>query len=629
MVERETPKGGEVGRFRTYLANDWGQWLDEYPELGTVFGLPGFDDRWTDDSPKGIEARRRHLRESLDRLRALHRGALPPVERLNYDLYKELLETARSGLAFGFDPLPLRLGMPHNLWMPLNQMDGVHLSGPDLLYLQPRGSVSEYEAILRRMERLPSVVEQNIALLRVGLDRGFTPPRVAIRGVPDQLSGLLTEDPMVSSLLKPFTEFASRLAEADRVRLVTEARRLYAERLLPAFRELREFVVTTYLPACRETVAAAALPSGENMYRYLVGWQTTTTRTPAEIHRIGLAEVERIRAAMESVKASAGFPGSLAEFFEFLRTDPRFFHARAEDLLDGYRILGKKIDPTLGRLFGRLPRLPYGVAPVPEFRAPSSPTAYYLSGAASTGRPGTFYANTYDLTARPRWEMEALALHESVPGHHLQIALAEELDGTPDFRRYSGYTAFVEGWGLYAESLGEELGFYQDPYSRFGQLTYDIWRSIRLVVDTGMHALGWSRDRAIQFFRDNSGKSELDIQVEVDRYIVWPGQALAYKIGQLKLRELRTYSEKHLGERFDVRGFHDLVLGEGAVTLGLLEARVHDWVERLSASREGPRTPSKAKGRRSGRRPPTRAPPKRPRQSPPAVRRGRVGRARR
>jgi uncharacterized protein (DUF885 family) len=325
------------------------------------------------------------------------------------------------------------------------------------------------------------------------------------------------------------------------------------------------------------------LPNGREAYAFLVQWHTTTDLTPEQVHEIGMAEVRRIRSAMEALIATTGFRGTFAEFNEFLRTDPRFFYGSPEELVDGYRVIAKKTDPSLTRLFGRLPRMQYGVLPVPDFRASTSPAAYYVSGAPATGRPGYFYANTFKVGVRARWEMEALTLHEAVPGHHLQISLAQELADLPEFRRHTGYTAFVEGWGLYAESLGDELGLYQDPYSKFGQLTYDMWRSIRLVVDTGMHALGWTRERAIQFFRENNGKSDQDIQVEVDRYIVWPGQALAYKIGQLKFRELRTAAEQRLGERFDVRAFHDAVLEHSALPLGELESRVVQWIESRAA----------------------------------------------
>jgi prolyl oligopeptidase len=282
---------------------------------------------------------------------------------------------------------------------------------------------------------------------------------------------------------------------------------------------------------------------------------------------------------MDPLIASTGFKGDLSQFSQFLRTDPQFFYENSEDLLRGYRDICKRIDPELMRLFGQLPRLPYGVARVPEYSEKAQTTAYYEPGTFVGGRPGLFYANTYDLKMRPKWEMEALTLHESVPGHHLQISLAQELD-LPEFRRHGTFTAFIEGWGLYAESLGDELGLYRDPYSKYGQLTYEMWRAIRLVIDTGIHSMGWSRDDALKFFHDNSSKADHDIMVEVDRYIAWPGQALAYKLGQLKIRELRKRAEQKLGSRFDIRRFHDAVLGSGALPLDLLEKQMDEWLSR-------------------------------------------------
>ena len=563
---------------RRYLAEDWQRWLTEYPELATSFGFPGLNDRWTDDSPNGIDERKRHLKESLASLQRVEARDLPPHERTNYDLYRELLEVAVAGLAFGLDPLPFRLGVPHNLLVPLNQMEGIHLTASETLEIQPRERLSDYEDILRRLTSLPDALEQNLALLEAGRVQGFTPYRVAILGVPDQVRGLIPSDLTASPLLRAFTEFPSRIGDADRRRLLADAKRVYVDGVVPAFERLHDYLTLKYLPACRETAGVSSLPDGNALYRYLVHWETTTELTPKEIHEIGLGEVRRLRTAMEQLVAKTGFEGGFAEFLEFLRTDDRFFFSDEGALVDGYRVIAKKIDPGLARLFGRLPRLPYGVLPVPDFRAPSSPAAYYMPGAPATGRPGVFYANTHALHSRPRWEMEALCLHEAVPGHHLQIALAQELDDLPDFRRYSGPTAFVEGWGLYAESLGEELGQYEDPYSKMGEYTYDMWRSVRLVVDTGIHELGWTREEAIRFFRENAGKSDVDIAVEVDRYIVWPGQALAYKMGQLKIRELRSWAEHELGDRFDVRAFHDRVLEEGAVPLNLLESRVKAWV---------------------------------------------------
>ena len=332
-----------------------------------------------------------------------------------------------------------------------------------------------------------------------------------------------------------------------------------------------------YLPRTRETVALRDVPDGAAWYAFLARQSTTTALTPEEIHHIGLGEVKRIRGLMDEVIAGSGFDGGFQAFVAFLRTDDRFFFTRAEDLLAAYRDITKRADPELVRLFGTLPRLPYGVKPVPAYAEKSQTTAYYEPGSPAAGRPGYFFANTYDLPSRPIWEMEALALHEAVPGHHLQIALAQEMEDVPEFRRHGRFTAFVEGWGLYAESLGGEMGFYADPYALFGRLSYEMWRAIRLVVDTGMHWLGWSRQQAIDYFKDNSGKAEHDIIVEVDRYIVWPGQALAYKIGEMKIKELRARAARAQGPGFDLRAFHDVVLGAGALPLDVLEERVAAW----------------------------------------------------
>jgi uncharacterized protein (DUF885 family) len=302
--------------------------------------------------------------------------------------------------------------------------------------------------------------------------------------------------------------------------------------------------------------------------------------SPQQIHEVGLAEVKRLRAEMDKVIAASGFTGSYDEFVRFLRTDPRFYFTDADALVTAYRDIAKRADPELAPLFGRLPQSPYGVKVVPEAAAPSQTTAYYEPGAFKVGRPGYMLANTYKLEMRPKWEMEALTLHEAVPGHHLQISLAQELEGIPEFRKNSSYTAYVEGWGLYAESLGEEMGFYKDPYSKFGQLTYEMWRAVRLVVDTGLHSMNWTRQQAIDFFMANAAKTEQDIIVEVDRYIAWPGQALGYKLGQMKIRELRAATAKQMGERFDVRKFHDVVLGDGALPLDVLESRVKAWAVR-------------------------------------------------
>lgn len=584
MTSSSESRASASSEFRTFLDRDWKEWLEQAPEVATAVGAPGLNDRWNDDSAAGVAARRHHLAESLVKLDRYERAALTSDERLNYDLYRDLLVSAEEGLAFGNDPFPFRFGAPHNLRMPLNQMEGVQLAAADIGDIQPLVTVRDFEDLLARLDAFPAVVDANLALLDAGRRLGFGPPKITLVGVPGQVTSQITNDPMSSPVLRPFREYPATIPSAERERLSSRAVELYRDRVVPALSKLLDYLETVYLPGARETVGASALPEGAALYAALVRWHTTTDLTPPQVHEIGLAEVRRLRVEMDGLIRSTGFTGTFGEFNDFLRTDPQFFYDTPEELLDGYRVIAKRIDPALSRLFGRLPRLPYGVLPVPDYRAPTAPGAYYMPGAPTRGRPGYFYANTYKVGVRPRWEMEALTLHEAVPGHHLQLALAQEPEDLPQFRRHSGVTAYVEGWGLYAESLGEELGLFRDPYSKFGQLTYDVWRSIRLVVDTGMHALGWTRERALQYFRENSGKSDQDIQVEVDRYIVWPAQALAYKIGQLKFRELRTLAERELGDRFDVRAFHDVVLDQGALPLDVLTERVHRWIETQSGS---------------------------------------------
>ena len=565
-------------KFRVYLEEDWRRWMLEYPELATAAGFPGQNRRWSDDSPAGIEARKKHLHQSAAALKGFSRDSLPRAERLNFDLYSDLLNTAEEGLQYGDDPLPFRNVVPHNNWMPMSQMGGVQQGAAETISSMPNRSVADYEDILIRLEALPAYVEQQQALLQEGLKRGYTPPKLMLRDVPKQIADLIPVDPLASALLDPFKNFPVEIPEHDRTRLTNRAKEIYGTSLVPTFQKLHDYIVSSYLPACRESIAATALPKGAEAYAFHVRWQTTTNLTPQQIHEIGLSEVKRIRAEMDKVIASTNFKGSFHEFTEFLRNDSRFYFDKPDDLVNGYRIIAKKIDPELAHLFGKLPRLPYGVTPIPDFKAPSQTTAYYQAGAPSVGRPGYYFVNTYNLHARPKWEMEALSLHESVPGHHLQISLAQEMENAPEFRKHVGYSAFVEGWALYCESLGEELGMYKDPYSKFGQLSYEMWRAVRLVVDTGMHAQGWTRDQAIQFFKDNTGKTDQDITVEVDRYIVWPGQALAYKLGQLKIRELRTQAEQRQGPKFNVRAFHDAVLENGALPLNVLSTHMETWM---------------------------------------------------
>jgi uncharacterized protein (DUF885 family) len=469
-----------------------------------------------------------------------------------------------------------------NLLTPVNQLEGLPQEVPLTFALMPAVTLDDYENFVKRLDRVPALVDQTIALMEEGLARGVTPPRITFRDVPAQVKAQLVSDPMTSPLLAAFTRWPAAIGESDRARLTKAASDAFTTKVSPAFARLYDFLTSTYLPGCRETTGIDAVPNGAAMYAYNVRWHTTTAQTPREIHEIGLAEVKRIRAEMDTIIAEVGFKGRFADFITFLRTSPQFYFKDAASLLTAYRDITKRADPELAHLFGRLPQTPYGVVPVPDAIAPSQTTAYYQPGSLAAGRPGNMFANTYKLDARPKWEMEALTLHEAVPGHHVQVSLAQELAGLPEFRKNSSYTAFVEGWGLYAESLGDEMGFYADPYSTFGRLTYEMWRAVRLVVDTGLHSMGWTRQQAIDFFLANAAKTEQDIIVEVDRYIVWPGQALGYKMGQLKIRELRTNAERELGPRFDTRAFHDVVLGQGAVPLDVLEARVRAWVGRMA-----------------------------------------------
>jgi uncharacterized protein (DUF885 family) len=462
-------------------------------------------------------------------------------------------------------------------------MNGVQQDVAQMLAMMPTGNVAQYENVVARLEGVPALVDQTIVLLKEGLQAGLTPPRVTLRDVPQQVRNQIVDDPRESPLLHGFSRLPESIPAGEGERLRVRAAAAYAAHVGPAYRRLYEFLVDRYIPAARESIAMRALPDGEAWYAWSVRHYTTTRLTPDEIHVVGLSEVERIRAEMDGAIAASGFTGTFHDFARFLRTDPRFYFEKAGDLLAAYRDICKRADPELVRLFGRLPRLPYGVKPVPAYAEKSQTTAYYEPGSPATGRPGYFFANTYDLPSRPIWEMQPLALHEAVPGHHLQIALAQEMEDVPEFRRHGGFTAFVEGWGLYAESLGAEMGFYADPYALFGRLSYELWRAVRLVVDTGMHWLGWSRQQAIDYFKDNSGKAEHDIIVEVDRYIVWPGQALAYKIGEMKIKELRARAARELGPAFDLRAFHDLVLGAGALPLDVLGERVAAWTAARTA----------------------------------------------
>jgi uncharacterized protein (DUF885 family) len=551
---------------------EWERMLQESPETASYFGDPRFNAQWSDYTVEALEDSHRKDRAVLERLDRINRKALSDADRLNYDLFRNQYEHAIEGYRFRQFLIPVS---------PIN-WSGFSFANT-LARVQTFATVKDYEDWITRLETYGRVVDQHITLMRQGMEEDRVPPRIAMERLSRQIEAQIVTDPAKSPLYLPLTRLPADLAGDVRKTLEDRAQAAIREVVVPAYRRFAEFFEQDYLPACRDSIAASELPDGPEFYAFRVRLMTTTDLSPEAIHQTGLDEVRRIREEMEAIRTQVGFRGDLQAFFTHLRTDPKFFFKRPEDLLDAYRVIAKRIDPEVVRLFGRMPRMPYGVIAVPDAQAPDATTAYYQRPAEDGSRAGFFFANLYRLETRPKWEMEALTLHEAVPGHHFQIALAQELGELPKFRRLGGYTAFIEGWGLYAESLGEELGLYQDPYSKFGQLTYEMWRAIRLVVDTGIHAKGWTRQQAIDFFKANAARTENDIAVEVDRYISWPGQALAYKIGELKIKELRARARQQLGERFDVRAFHDVVLGSGAVPLDVLERIVDEWIAAQTA----------------------------------------------
>jgi uncharacterized protein (DUF885 family) len=559
-------EGSESERLKRFFDLYWITGLRESPEWATYVGAPGFDDRLGDLSPETLALSRRILHLELTALSSIDRSRLPPAEQLSYDL---ALRRIRQGIAGERFP---------GEYLLVTQMNGIHLELTLLLPAMPARTVQDYENMLTRMRAYPALVDQAMALLGQGLQAGITPPRVTLRDVPGQFEALLPDDPAESPVLEPFQTFPETIPAADRERLQRAASQVFTEQVAPALRKLHDYLATTYIPGARESLAMSALPNGKDWYAYALRSSTTTDLTPEQIHQLGLSEVRRIRKEMDELIAAIGFKGSFEEFCTFLRTDPRFFYDNPEDLVAAFRDITKRVDPELIKLFGRLPRLPYGVKAMPPPGAESAPSAYFNSGSLAAGRPGWFLVNTHNLKARPKWSMEALAAHEAVPGHHLQYALVEELGELPEWRKWDIYPAFSEGWGLYAESLASEAGLYKDPYSKFGQLTLEIWRAIRLVVDTGLHAKGWTRQQAIDYCRASSARTEHEIETEIDRYIAHPGGAPCYKIGELKIKEMRAHAEKELGQRFDLRAFHDHLLGSGQLPLDLLEVRMRAWV---------------------------------------------------
>ncbi len=546
------------------LAAEWSDYHRRHPIAASLAGDRSGDDRWDAASAAALDEEAAHRRAVLARLERIGRERLSEGGRLNFDLFAGQLRDALRGYELGTH------------LFAISPRDGVQTYAQYADQL-PFAGVADYERWLLRLEAYPRAVAETIALLREALARRMLWPRDSMLRLPAQLDRLIAP-PDASAFFAPFARIPERVRTGEAERLRERARAAIANAVNPALRELRAFIVERYVPAAPEAVGLAHVPGGDALYAHFARTFTTTDLSPAAIHELGLREVARVRAAMEELAPQTGYRGSLHDVIAQLRNDPANYYATPHELLAAYRAIAKRIDPELVTVFRTLPRLPYGVVPIPEALAPDTTTAYYWPGALDGSRAGSYYVNLYRPEQRPIYEMMVLSLHEAVPGHHLQIALAQELHGLPEFRRSSlAYTAFVEGWALYAESLGEEMGLYDDPKSRFGALTYEMWRAVRLVVDTGMHAQGWSRQRAIDYFLDNAAKTPLDVTNEVDRYITNPGQALAYKIGELKIRELRERAQARSGARFDLRAFHEAVLEAGALPLDVLERRVTAW----------------------------------------------------
>jgi uncharacterized protein (DUF885 family) len=553
-------------QFSELVHEEWEARMRRDPVLATYIGDHRYDDRLPgtteDDYVQWLDSLR-ELRRRLDRIEYTELAA---AEQLNYDILSRLLDNEIHELEF------------HGYRLPISKTLGFHLEFAEQLPLvTPFETVKDYENYIARLSAFHRYVEQQIGLMRFGLATGYSPARVALEGVDDTLRKQIVFDPSQSPLHAPFARFPESIGGADRERLIAEGSAALKASVMPGYQALLRFVQEEYLPGSRAEVGACHLPNGREFYQHRIRYFTSLDLTPEQVHGTGLSEVKRIRAEMEDLLRDIHFEDGLGALVEYLHTDPRFYVTTPEALLKETAYILKRIDGELPRLFKTLPRTPYGIRPIPEASAPGNTTAYYFPPTGDGRCAGFYYVNTYDLKSRPLYEIEALSLHEAVPGHHLQIALQQELD-LPAFRRFQGFTEFVEGWALYAERLGLEMGFYQDPYSNFGRLSYEMWRACRLVVDTGMHALGWSRQQAIDFMASNTSSTLLNITNEVDRYIAWPGQALAYKIGELKIRELRARAEQALGSGFDLREFHDLVLGSGAVPLDLLERMVDRWI---------------------------------------------------
>jgi len=555
-----------AARLDALLEREWQRDLTDNPLTASYRGDTRYDDRWPDISAEAQQKRNGADAQVLADLARIPREPLSSADQLTYDLFRIEYENRVAVAPF------------HPEYYELRPREGPQ-SLNEIAETMPFEKTADYDTWLRRLAALPVYLDQYAAQLQHAASGKRTQPRVIMDRVLPQLQMQSVDKPENSPFFERFRQYPDAVPEVDRQRLTAAARRVIADSVIPAYRRFAGVFRDVYLPACRETVGIWDTPDGRAFYANRARYHTTTTLTPAEIHAIGLKEVARNRAEMLDVMKEVGFSGTLQDFFVHLRTDPQFYYATPDELFRAYVYTAKMIEPELPRLFGKLYRTPYGLRVIPATSAPNTTAAYYSGPAIDGKRPGYYYVNLYRPEVRPKYEIEVLTAHEAVPGHHLQVALAQEQTDLPKFRRFYDVTAYVEGWALYSERLGYDLGLYKDPYSRFGQLTYDQWRAVRLVVDTGIHDMGWTRQQAIDYFLDNAAKTEADVVNEIDRYIAWPGQALAYKIGQLKILELRDRAMAALGERFDIRSFHDTILATGAVPLEIVERTVDAWIE--------------------------------------------------
>ncbi|RIK77059.1 MAG: hypothetical protein DCC68_18095 [Planctomycetota bacterium] len=568
-----TARADAKTEFQKLLDDAWEADLVADPLWATQVGDHRFDDKLPDLSIEAVKRRIDAKEKLAARLSAIDRKALPRAEQINYDIFARLLADDLAEAKF------------ETYLMPITNRGGFHTEFPELYKRLKLVGAKDYENYIARLAAFGTYADQNIALMRTGIEKGLVLPAVVLKGYRDVIEPHVVDDPEKSLTYRPFLAMPGTVSAADQVRLREYAKKAIRESVVPAYRRFLTFMEKEYVAAAPGQIGASAWPNGRELYRHRIRSFTTLDITPEEVHQRGLDEVKRIRSEMEEVVRRAKFDGSVAEFIEFLRKDPQFYAKTPEELFEHVGYVCKRIDGELPRLFKELPRTPYGLREIPAYIAPQTTSAYYMIPSGSGETAGFYYLNTYNLKSRPLYEMEALSLHEAVPGHHLQLALQQELEDLPKFRRHQGFTVFVEGWALYAERLGLEVGFYQDPYTDFGRLTFEMWRACRLVVDTGMHYLGWERQQAIDFMATNTALSLHNIVAEVDRYISWPGQAVAYKTGELKIRELRAKAEKGLGEKFDVREFHRVVLGSGSVPLAVLEENVNGYIQGAKAIR--------------------------------------------